>query len=303
MASIVRLTDRHLLRTVASFPLQIQQDPTSRTFYLSLAIAKYFFGREWLDDHIEDTGRPGYLRLNWRDRVQAEVQSFRLVDFAELLFNLQHVEGFDDCIKKMRAGDVEGTYAELDLGRMLYQSSVDFRFVITSGQKGDDFDIEIRLNDGTVVCADAKCKIESTDFSERTVLNSLHRARTQFPGRRPSIVFMKVPPRWLIEHDGPVGTVKVLLTNVANKFLRSTGRVVSVKYYVSLIHWEAGHVTHIQAFEEINNHNAANRFDPSRNWDMFEEANENITPNEGGEFSDVPERWRRLMYYPQGIPK
>jgi hypothetical protein len=301
MAPVVRLTDRHLLNTIATFPLEIQHDPTSRTFYLSLAIAKHFFGRKWLDDHIEDTEQPGYLRLNWRDQIQAEIQSFRLVDFAELLFNLQYVDGFDDCIRKMRDGNIEGTYAELDLGRMLYQSSIEFRFVVTSGQKGDDFDIEISLNDGTVVCADAKCKIESTDFSERTVLNSLHDARTQFPDHRPSIIFMKVPPRWLIEHGGHTGATKVLLTNVANKFLRGTGRVVSVKYYISFIHWEDGHVTHIQAFQEINNQNAINRFGPSRNWDMFEEANENIVPNESGEFSDVPQRWRRLIYYPQGL--
>ena len=299
MAPVLRLNDRHLLNTIGNFPVEIQADNTSRTFYLSLAVIKHFFGQEWLDNHIEDNGQTGYLRLNWRERTQSEVQSFRLVDFAELLFNLQHTDGFDDCIQKMRDGDIEGTYAELDLGRMLYQSAIAFRFVTRSGKKGDDFDIEISMPDGTSVCADAKCKIEATVFSENGVMNSLRHARSQFPDDRPSIVFVKVPPHWLHNRE----SLKSELTDIANRFLRGTGRIVSVKYYVSFIHWENGAVTHIQAFQEINNTNSINRFDPSRNWDMFEDARENIAPNATGEFTDVPERWRRLMYYPLGIPR
>ena len=299
MAPVAQLTDRHVLKTIASFSLEIQADNTSRTFYLSLAVVRHFLGANWADDHVQDNGRPGYVRLNWRDHTQAEVQTFRIVDLAEILFNLQHTAGFDDCIQKMRDGDIEGTYAELDFGRMLYQSSIEFRFVKSSGRKGDDYDIDIIMKDGTSVCADAKCKIEATDFSEKSVMNSLRHARSQFPDNRPSIVFVKVPPHWLIDRTD----VKSILTNVANEFLRGTGRIVSVKYYISFIRWENGAVTHVQAFQEINNTNPINRFDPSRKWDMFEEAKENIVPNDRGEFSDVPDRWRRLMYYPQGLVK
>jgi hypothetical protein len=299
MAAVIRLMDQHLLNTIRSFPLEIYADDTNRTFYLSLAVVRHFLGAEWADEHVQDNGRPGYLRLNWRDHVQAEVQSFRIVDFAEILFNLQHTPGFDDCIQRMIDGDIEGTYAELDLGRMLYQSAIDFRFVKSSGRKGDDFDIEIAMSDGATVCADAKCKIEATEFSDKSVMNSLRHARSQFPEDKPSIVFVKVPPHWLVDRPN----TKFILTNVANEFLRGTGRIVSVKYYVSFIHWENGAVTHIQAFQEINNTNPVNRFDPTRNWDMFEEAQENIVPNYNGEFTDVPQRWRRLMYYPQGIPR
>ena len=140
--------------------------------------------------------------------------TYRIVDLAELLINLQHVVGFDDCIKRMELGDIEATYAELDLGRMLYQSDIDFRFVTTTGTKGDDYDIEIVLKDGTVVCADAKCKIEATQLSERTVVNSLHQARTQFPSDKPSVIFVKMPPRWADERP----TLKADLAKVAHDF-------------------------------------------------------------------------------------
>jgi hypothetical protein len=297
MAPLARLTDQHLLKTVASFPAKVRDDPTSRTFYLSLAVVRHFLGNEWADEHVQDNGKPGYVRLNWRESPQHQIQSFRIVDLAELLFNLQHTDGFDDCIKRMQCGDIEGTYAELDLGRMLYQSDIDFRFVTRSGKRGDDFDLEIFFEDGTIVCADAKCKVEATEFSEQTVLNSLRYARGQFPKDKPSIIFVKVPPRWI----GEDSNMKKILTKVTNDFLRGTGRVVSVKYYVSYIHWENGRVLHIQAFHEINNAHELNRFDSSRNWEMFVEADTRFGPDGVENYSDVPERWRRLVYYPEGI--
>jgi tellurite methyltransferase len=47
------------------------------------------------------------------------------------------------------------------------------------------------FEDGTVVCADAKCKIETTEFSERT-MHSLHRARTQFPVDKFAILILRL---------------------------------------------------------------------------------------------------------------
>ena len=197
----------------------------------------------------------------------------------------------------MQRGDIEGTYAELDLGRMLYQSDLSFRFVTRSGKKGDDFDIEILFSDGVTVCADAKCKIETTEFSEQTVLNSLRHARGQFPKDKPSIVFVKMPSRWIADNSN----MKEMLTKIATVFLRGTGRVVSVKYYASQIQWEDGHVLHVQAFHEISNNCDINRFDPSRNWDMFIESDVRFGPDGIKGFSSVPEKWQRLVHYPDGF--
>jgi len=81
-------------------------------------------------------------------------------------------------------------------------------------------------------------------------------ARKQFPADRPSIIFVKVPPQWRSE-PRPVSDI---LYEVAQKFLRDTGRVVSVKYFTSHIVWYDGAITHVQAFKEFSNPN--NRFDP-----------------------------------------
>jgi hypothetical protein len=295
MATILRLTDAHLIKTLASWPNEFIEDHSQRSFWLSIAIAKYFFGQDWIDEHVRPNGPAGFLRQDDQDKVRSEEQGYRIVDLAELLFNLQNVEGFDDCIDRMRHGLIEPTYAELDLGRMLYLSEVSFHFVKPQGKKENDYDIEISLPDWPRVCADAKCKLETTYFTPNTVRNALGTARKQFPPDLPSIVFMKVPSQW---RDIPQPVTDVLY-EVAAEFLRGTGRIVSVKYYTSRIVWRGGALTHVQSFKEFSN--PRNRFDPNRNWNMFTEADEIASPNARGEFSDVPKRWRRLLYYPDGL--
>src|SRR6516164_4099671 len=134
MTLIPRLTDTHLLNALAGWPDELVKDPSKRAFWLGVAIVKQFFGQKWIDDHV---------RPNDVEKARSEEQGFLIVDLAELLFNLQNVEGFDDCIDRMRRGVIESTYAELDLGRMLYLSGVTFRFVKPQGRKENDYDIEI----------------------------------------------------------------------------------------------------------------------------------------------------------------
>jgi hypothetical protein len=189
----------------------------------------------------------------------------------------------------MRHGNIEATYAELDLGRMLYAGGVDFRFVEPQLKKGFDYDVEIILPDGVSVCADAKCKIETTEFSEQTVMNSLIDARKQFPRDRPSAVFVKVPPAWFEQpHTGKS------LNEIAYEFLRTTRRIVSVKYYVSTLVYSERYLRHDHGFKEISN--PRNKFDPYRDWNMFAD------PSSVGSWNGMPPRWRRLLFFPKVGP-
>lgn len=194
MVERTKLTDTHLLNTIARFPKEVLENDSDRGFAICLAIIKYFFGDESRDKFISPLiPSPSYLRQDQSNYRNSQIQSYKIVDLAELLFNLQHTPGFDGCIELMQHGDIEGTYAELDLGRMLFVSSVQFRYVEPQKIKGKDYDVEILLNDKMSVCADAKCKIESTKFSENTIWNTLKSARKQFPVDRPSFIFVKAP--------------------------------------------------------------------------------------------------------------
>jgi hypothetical protein len=50
------------------------------------------------------------------------------MDLAEMLFNLQDVRGFDACIQRMRTGQIEATYAELEIAKSLCAHQVKFTF-------------------------------------------------------------------------------------------------------------------------------------------------------------------------------
>jgi hypothetical protein len=108
-----------------------------------------------------------------------------MIDLAKVIYNLQHVPGFDACIARMEAGHVEDTFAELDLGRMLFLNEVLFRFVVPRGVKGKDYDVELTYPDGTIACADAKCALEGSDFTAKSIANKLEKARQQLPADRP----------------------------------------------------------------------------------------------------------------------
>jgi hypothetical protein len=284
MDDLKRLKKRDLLKTVLNFPAENRNDTSRRAFFLSVAIVKYFLGKAWVETHLNpELDEPGYLRLKLSLSNESEEASFRVVDLAELLFNLQHRNGFDSCITRMREGLVESTYAELDFGRMLHGNRINFRFVKPTGKRGSDYDIEIMLPDGVNVCADAKCKIENSEFSEQTIINTLHGARGQFPTDRPSAIFIKCPTRWFVEDQAGNEAVRI----AENWLRRNTKRIVSVKFYMSRLVWKDGQITHVQLFKEISNPH--NRFDPNRNWDMFGEGSA-----DGGKFED----WMHLVGFP-----
>jgi hypothetical protein len=286
-----RVRENHLLNMMINFAPEYLRDDTARSFVLSIGIIKHYFGEEWLTRHVSpENPTPGFLRTYVGRDERAQLSLFKIVDFAELLFNLQDIEGFDYCIEQMRQGNIEGTYAELDFGRMLRASNIEFRFVIRRGVKGSDYDIEITLSDGLKLCADAKCKIETTEFSEETIRNTLKRAVDQLPKNRPGIIFLKVPSSWF----NKLPEARELIT-VGQRFLRgSTKRVVSIKFFMTHQVWRDGMLTQSHGFKEISNPN--NRFDPNRNWDMFAE------PNPNPSWNGMPKDWRRLVFFPKDGP-
>jgi hypothetical protein len=154
---------------------------------------RVFLGSEWVEKHvISDVGKKGFLSVKEEDPIKREISFFRVMDLAELLHNLQYVPGFDECIFRMRQGDIEGTLAELNVARMLFLNKVPFRFVIPQGVKKKDYDFDILCPNGQVACADAKCKIDETISSENGIRNVLRAPRTM------TILLLDILPLW---HD------------------------------------------------------------------------------------------------------
>jgi hypothetical protein len=171
------------------------------------------------------------MRIDYTPGAKGDLKTPRLLDFAENVFNLQHIEGFDDRVSQMRTGSIEAIFAEFDLGRFLYIHDIDFRFVTACGVAGKDYDYRIRHADGREVCADAKCRLEGTEMRAETIMNALRKARSNnLPSDEPGAVFVKVPQNWLEDE-----TMQSGIRATVHEFLRNTKRVVTVVIYAVVV--------------------------------------------------------------------
>ena len=139
--------------------------------------------------------------------------------------------------------------------------------------------------DGFAEPADAKCKFETTEINPKIILNSLEKARKQLPDDRPGIIFTKVPQSWVAD----VG-LAVQMVDIGLNFTRNTDRIVSIKFYVSLLKTCDNMVMHRHAYKEITNE--ASRFHERRNWDLFQE---NSVPTG---WNGMPPKWQRIFFFP-----
>jgi hypothetical protein len=286
-----RMSFQQLQRAFDSMPPAVRSNGQTESLALACGVLRAFMNADWVERHVISDGRKkGFLSIDESDPHRQEMSFFRVMDLAEVIYNLQSVPGFDECITRMRDGDIEGTYAELDFGRMLYLNKIPFRFVVPQGTTGLDYDIEVEYPNGVFATADAKCKIESTDFSKNTIKNTLSKARKQLPDANPGIVFIKVPPRWIADP----ATVEAML-DVARSFLRGTRRVVSIKYYSSPITFANNMLRYDHAYQEISN--PATDFGNNADWGIFKKF---LSPPE---MNGMPPHWQRIIFFPDGKPR
>jgi hypothetical protein len=286
-----RMSFEQLQSGFDSLPSQVRDNAQTESLALASGVLRAFMGADWVERHVISDGRKkGFLSIDESDPHRREMSFFRVMDLSEVIYNLQSVPGFDECITRMRDGDIEGTYAELDFGRMLYLNKVSFRFVVPQGIAGRDYDIEVEYPGNIVASADAKCKIEATEFSENTIRNTLGKARKQLPDTMPGIVFVKVPPRWIAD-----ATNVATMLDVARSFLRMTRRVVSVKFYSSPITFSDNLLRHDHAYKEISN--SVTDFGDNIDWSIFKKFN--LPP----EMNGMPPHWQRIIFFPDGKPR
>lgn len=207
------------------------------TFGLATEYLRAFVDNEWTNqmvfgEHptVARSSRAGrtFMRADGTAADEHYRNQQRTLRIAELLFNLQDVEGIDARLEQLRSGNVESTYAELEAGAFLLQRAMQFRYVNPSGIKGADYDAEIQLTDGIKVNCEMKCKAEGTDLGEGAVRNPLQAARNQLAPDEPGLLFLKVPEAWVCQPE----SIQVVPTAI-DTFLRGTSRVVAV-----VLRWE-----------------------------------------------------------------
>ena len=232
-----RITQAELLRSVNHWDNQTGTNAncTLRQYRAALFTLDKFLGPKWVKRHVfpdpEDTQFLHPAHINWQDKYKHQD---RVVALAEILFNLQDIEGFAHRVQRItkdkREGHVEASLGELEGARLLYISGVNFRFVPEKSAKGEDYDVEAVLDSTNVPC-EMKTKLESTGLTVGTIRRALSKARSQLPSERPGVVFLKVPETWPQQPN----TLEIVRA-VLNDFFRNTSRVALVVF-----HWEQWH--------------------------------------------------------------
>lgn len=276
MQTLRRLTQAQLRIEAQRIRALYPNDLRGAIYVVAGRVIGYFLGLEWLELHVMNTTAPtDYFKNDWATQSRTDAHFIRVIEFADMLFNLQGVDGFDAFLARLRdQRQVEPTAAELESARILRWSDIQFRFVEAGGTLTKDYDIELFLPDGRAVCAETECKIDTTDATEATLANTLKHARKQLPGDRPCAIFMRVPGDWI----ATLPTMGMeLLVSATGRFLRTTGRVVSIVTYATEIRAFGTIAASIIVVKEFLN--AAPRFKGS--WKLLAPGDEPLWANGG----------------------
>jgi hypothetical protein len=217
------------------------------------SIVCHFLGREWYGRHASLTSpKRSFLHPHFGTDGLATTWTMRMLNLAEMLFNLQAIDGFRNCLDHMTLDQLESALSELQIGMMLYQDRIVFRYIDSATATGKAPDIEITLTCGASALADIKCKYEESEVSEETVRNTLKKDLKQIPKGKSGLLFIKVPQRWAFEARETV-MLPMPVLNATTAFLRDTSRVVKVVYYMFHLTPTAGGTLNRHAIREINN--------------------------------------------------
>lgn len=179
---------------------------------LSLEIIRCFMGSEWTNENafplyqkvirgapLSRRGETGRAFLGSDFQTNPEFLSYlrKLHLFAESLFNLQHVPGLQHRIAGFKHNDLESSLAELECARMFSDHRMELRFIRPKNQKGHDYEAEVICPGGRIVCCEFKAKSHATTPSQRSLADTIKKARQQLPEDRPGIVVIKVAESWV----------------------------------------------------------------------------------------------------------
>jgi hypothetical protein len=181
-------------------------------YLLSGIVINRTLGPEWWELHIAPLERPtGYFRPNPSNPDLYYRFQSRVIELAEMILNLQAVEGFDHRLDSIRSDQrgIESGIGELMGGRFFRCLGLMFRFVNASGRKQDDYDIDYVRTDGKFGRCEVKSKLPATELSNATLWETLKSAKSQLPKGQTGVVLLRIPEEWIPWSPLDVGVARL----------------------------------------------------------------------------------------------
>jgi hypothetical protein len=168
------------------------------------------------------------------------LSAHRVHELARRLYQLQSFAWFDQVVGNVRTRNLSGAGFELDVLLVLHLLVGKVTPNSGIGRKGQDYDIQLRVR-GLEIPTEVKAKDDDTEFSSKTIINTIKNAASQLPKEEKGIVFLRIPSSWV----GP--ELEDKYADALAEATRQTSRVGSVITAVDKMHLNAagtsGHVT------------------------------------------------------------
>jgi hypothetical protein len=232
-----KLTVEHLtvvIETLANSPPPVVADEVFLTYGLATEVLRFFFGNAWTNENVFDIHRDisrenrasrKFLKTESTDREEQFRHMQRVTTLAEIVFNLQGIEGLKQRITLMHNHDLEAALGELECAALLAVPEFRFKFVTPTGVKGKDYEGEIVTSAGRTVCCEMKSRSEQLEPSQQTLWSTFEHARKQLPKGIPAIVLVKIPEDWVKKQD-----TKAMIEAALEKIFRQSNRIVAIVF-------------------------------------------------------------------------
>ncbi len=209
------------------------------------------FGMRWVSENILAThAESGYLRCNDGTEATKYLHIAKVIELAELLYNLQTVPGIQAIYRRVIEDPpgLEATILELEGLRLIWFTKLGFRIVHSGAGRQLNYECEIYLPSGVTAYCEMKCKLETQEFSATTIKNTLDIARAQLPKGGCGVVILKVPSSWFNSPD-----TSASLDLAVEQVLRNTTRISEVVLYDRMLFEGAEYLFYVGSIRETLN--------------------------------------------------
>lgn len=215
-------------------------NPDFVTYGTAIELLRRFLGNGWTNENVfsmhpqvSKKYREGreFLLTDQQGTEPSFRHQERTTRLAELILRMQDVEGTKTRIARILEGNLEATFAELEMADHLRRSGIDIGFVEEKGEKGSDYDLQLAINNKPFLSAEVKLKQKTTELTSKSLLNSLESARKQLPKNKPGLITVRLPEHWVREER-----LEAILMGTVSQFFSNTSRIVAI-----IFRWEEGH--------------------------------------------------------------
>lgn len=155
-----------------------------------------------------------------------------------MLFNMQHVPGFDEELKEMAPNGPGPLYAEFEAASSLGRApGVVVHFRPPNNIAGESYDLDLWIDD-LYLCGEVKAKLDPGKPSANGVIDALRKARkNNLPSDKPSVVWIRFPAEWVVQPEGYVDDLDLIeeIKVKVSQHLANTDRIVAVVIAFSVL--------------------------------------------------------------------